>query len=168
MLEKRGFSKKINYRLLESLYGDEAAEDKDKDKPALETESTTLRRSRSHSVLSRRSASVEPEAARRAAAAAAPLPAKQPPSTTTAAAPKEQILGPAPAPSQTKPTDPTDPPRLGHDPSAYSDEEDDDEVDDEMDEEEDEMDADDPDGIEAAFAGRYQDYYDEGSEYGSD
>lgn len=189
MLEKRGFSKKINYRLLESLYGDEAAEDKSK----VETESVS-RRSRSQSVVSRRSASVEPEAARRRsrlatpttaakpavpAAATAPKPKPQPaeqplptpPSTAAAAAekpkppaqapapgPNEEVLGPAPGQEEQE-----EPPRLGHDPSAYSDE--DDEEEDEMEEEEEDND---PDGIEAAFAGRYHDYYDDESDYGSD
>lgn len=200
MLEKRGFSKKINYRLLETLYGEEGAEEKPKE----ETESITRR---SQSIISRRSASVEPEAARRRsrlatpaittaakpaipaattaapAAAAAPkpkapgqpTPAPTPPATAAAEKPKpqprpqqplapnEEILGPAPGQDEQELR------RLGHDPAAYSDEDEEEDLDDEeLDEEEDEEENDDPDGIEAAFAGRYHDYYDDESDYGSD
>jgi transcription factor IIIB subunit 2 len=69
----------------------------------------------------------------------------------------EEVLGSLPEPGQ-----PTA--RLAHDPSAYSDEDDED-----MDEAEEGGVADD-DGLEAAFAGNYHDYYDGGSDYdyGSD
>lgn len=157
MLEKRGFSRKINYRLLESLYGEEGAQEAAKAKAE-----SASRSSRSQSIASRRSLSVEPTPP-------GPTTTKPAvPSTATAAArdtsdaPKEEILGPVPE---------SDRPN-GDKPSAYPDEEEGDDLDD-LDDEDDAGDdydeGDDPDGIEAAFAGRYSyaddDYYDEGSDY---
>ena len=163
MLEHRGFSKKINYRLLETLFGDEEEE---KAKPEMLSRS----RSRSQSVASRRSASIEPEVARKrprlltpsATAAPAASPAPSGPSTRTpfqqtvraeptsadkaknqAQHPNETVLGPAPGANNNEPEDP------------------DDEYDDDEYEEED-------DHVDDAFAGRYMDYYDDESDYGSD
>ncbi|KAJ9239211.1 hypothetical protein DTO169E5_4501 [Paecilomyces variotii] len=181
MLEKRGFSKKINYRLLESLYGEEGAEEAAKSKAESESRS---RSSRSQSILSRRSESVEPETAGRRSRSRLATPAATKPTTTTpapapapapakvsakpqgvataTAAPaekpsdaNEEVLGSLPEPEQ-----PAE--RLVHDPNDYSD--------DDEEEDMDEADVDD-DGLEAAFAGNYQeDYYDGGSDYdyGSD
>lgn len=163
MLEHRGFSKKINYRLLETLFGDEDAEGKAK------AESMSRSRSRSQSITSRRSASIEPEVAKRprlltpsanSRTAASPAPAASPVRSTAqkptpaGLAPgqrqplhtNEEVVGPAPAPKDNGPEE--DP---------------DDEYDDEEEEEED------PDHINAAFSGHYGDYYDSGSDdYGSD
>lgn len=156
MLEKRGFSRKINYRLLESLYGEEGAQEAAKAKAE-----SASRSSRSQSIVSRRSVSVEPTP---------PGPTTTKPAVPSAAtgaakaapdAPKEEILGPVPE---------SDRPH-GDKPPAYSDEEgeDLDDLDDDDDDAGNDYDeGDDPDGIEAAFAGRYSyvdDYYDEGSDY---
>ena len=157
MLEHRGFSKKINYRLLETLFGDE---DEEKVKPEI-----TRSRSRSQSVASRRSASIEPETARKrprlltpsATANPAASPAPSGPSLRTPAKhsapagptsdknqpqhPNETVIGPAPGANDKQPEE--DP---------------DDEYDDDEDEEED-------DHVDAAFAGQYGDYYDDASDY---
>ncbi|PYH93647.1 hypothetical protein BO71DRAFT_354893 [Aspergillus ellipticus CBS 707.79] len=166
MLERRGFSKKINYRLLESLFGEEGSDEASKAKE----ESLSRSQSRSQSVLSRRSASIEPEAASKRARVAAPSttskPAVPPPSAATPA--------PAPAEPSAKPAAPADPAGkagpneevLGpatEGKSGYSG----DEQDDDYDDEEDDM-GNDADGIDAAFSGHYGDYYDEGSDYDSD
>lgn len=164
MLEHRGFSKKINYRLLETLFGDDDADNKAK------AESASRSRSRSQSIASRRSASIEPEVAKRPrlltpsatarrAASPAPAPAASPgrgsvqqpaPSEPAAGKPQpphtnEEVLGPAPGSKDNNPEE--DP-------------------DDEYDDEEEDEDA---DHVDAAFAGNYADYYDEGSDdYDSD
>ncbi|EAW09842.1 transcription factor TFIIIB subunit BRF1 [Aspergillus clavatus NRRL 1] len=160
MLERRGFSKKINYRLLESLFGDEGADDATKAK----AETMSRSRSRSQSVISRRSASVEPRAmplstAKPVGSPAPPAGPTQPPGEkpllqlgiqadkADRAHANEEVLGPAPG-ADGKPAD-----------AAEEDDYDDDEEDD---------DDDDPDGVDAAFAGQYGDYYDEGSDYDSD
>ncbi|GAD96734.1 transcription factor TFIIIB complex subunit Brf1 [Paecilomyces variotii No. 5] len=173
MLEKRGFSKKINYRLLESLYGEEGAEEAAKSKAESESRS---RSSRSQSIISRRSESVEPETAARRSRIATPAATKPttttPAPTTTAANPQEAATAPAPTAPAEQPSDaneevlgslpepeqPAD--HLVHDPNDYSDDDD---------EDMDEGNADD-DNLDAAFAGNYQDYYDGGSDYdyGSD
>ncbi|PWY80326.1 hypothetical protein BO94DRAFT_567568 [Aspergillus sclerotioniger CBS 115572] len=167
MLERRGFSKKINYRLLESLFGEEGADEASKSKE----ESLSRSQSRSQSVVSRRSASIEPEAASRGAGAGlaassttsqpvgGPVSSAAPVRGSTehvaqAGAPADQagkvgqngeVLGPADGAK-----------------NGCSDGEQEDDY-----EEEDDME-DDPDGVDAAFAGNYGDYYDEGSDYGSD
>ncbi|CAK44279.1 transcription factor IIIB 60 kDa subunit [Aspergillus awamori] len=160
MLERRGFSKKINYRLLESLFGDEGADEASKPKE----ESLSRSQSRSQSVVSRRSASIEPEAASRrtglltpsasqpagaSLSAAAPargsaVPAAQAPTDQGGkASENEQVLGPADGAK-----------------NEYSDDEQEDDYDEDDDMED--------DGVDAALAGTYGDYYDEGSDYGSD
>jgi transcription factor IIIB subunit 2 len=157
MLEKRGFSRKINYRLLETLYGDEGTPDGSK--PKAESQS---RSSRSQSIISRRSASVAPTPP------PAPTTAKPAVSSTAAVAAKvisdaplndpnanEEILGPVPE---------SDLPE----PSTYPDEEEADELGDDDEHEDAGDEADDPEGIEAAFSGNFNygdDYYDEGSDY---
>ncbi|KAB8209463.1 Brf1-like TBP-binding domain-containing protein, partial [Aspergillus parasiticus] len=153
MLERRGFSKKINYRLLESLFGEEGAEEA--------TKAEGERMSRSQSVASRRSVSVEPEGISRRARLATP--------STRANAPGSPAPTSVPARSVTEHTQQTGvtTDKAGQadakenaaepatdDKNGYSDEEPDDEYDDDED----------PDGVEAAFAGQY-DYYDEGSDY---
>ncbi|KAF4218125.1 hypothetical protein CNMCM8980_000219 [Aspergillus fumigatiaffinis] len=156
MLERRGFSKKINYRLLESLFGDEGAEEAAKAK----AESMSRSRSRSQSVASRRSASVEPRAISLATAKPAASPAPPPrPAQLPGEKPlqpgvqvgeidrahtNEEVLGPAPESGKIPDEEMDD----------YDDEEDDYEED--------------PDGVDAAFAGQYGDYYDDESDYGSD
>ncbi|KAF7117168.1 hypothetical protein CNMCM5793_005888 [Aspergillus hiratsukae] len=156
MLERRGFSKKINYRLLESLFGDEGADEAAKAK----AESMSRSRSRSQSVASRRSASVEPRAISLAtakpAAASPAKPAQFPgekPLQSGVHAGKldrahtnEEVLGPAQESESKIP---------------------DEEVEDEYDDEEDDY-PEDADGVDAAFAGQYGDYYDDESDYGSD
>jgi transcription factor IIIB subunit 2 len=160
MLEKRGFSKKINYRLLESLYEEDGAPDATKSGAGSESRS---RSSRSHSM---RSASVETESSNFAQIAQPVTVAKPPTATTQVAAmskpsnlpvpkavpesqprPNEEILGPVPDAEQ----------------DTYSDAG-------EPDGDEDDIPADDHDldGIDAAFAGRYGNYYDDETDYGSD
>jgi len=147
MLEHRGYSKKINYSLLDTLYGGEGGDPK--------TESLSRSQSRSQSVASRRSASIEPEVTARSRRAtpmknrlsrppsAAPLPT--PPSTAPNATQSSAKAGPVengPAKHTVK--------------GAVQD------PDDEEEEEEDDND----DGVDEAFAG---DYYDESDyEYGDD
>lgn len=157
MLERRGFSKKINYRLLESLYGEEGG-------AGDEAKSKSDRVSRSQSVASGGSVSVESEAAssRRlrlrtpsaTAKPASPAPAAAvaaagPASTTTPAADQsnEEALGPADGAKDDRPN--------GEEAEGAEEEYD----------EDDDDEGDDPDGVDAAFAG---DYYDEGSDYASD
>ncbi|KAF7590120.1 transcription factor TFIIIB subunit brf1 [Aspergillus hancockii] len=158
MLERRGFSKKINYRLLESLFGEEGAGDTAK----AEGESM----SRSQSVTSRRSASVEPEALSRRARLASPSThTKTPGSPAPTSVPARGVTE---HPQQTDVTtdkagqtatteNPAEP--AAGDKTGYSDEEADDGYDDEGDDDED------ADGVDAAFSGHYGDYYDEGSDY---
>jgi transcription factor IIIB subunit 2 len=141
MLEHRGYSKKINYSLLDTLYGGEGGDPK--------TESMSRSQSRSQSVASRRSVSIEPEAAARSRRAtpvknrlsrppsAAPLPT--PPSTAPAATQNSAKLNKAEAaPDMVEAPDPDD-------------------------EEEDEED-DNDDGLDDAFAGGYESDYDYGDD----
>jgi transcription factor IIIB subunit 2 len=137
MLEHRGFSKKINYSLLDTLYGGEGGDPK--------TESMSRSQSRSQSVASRRSASIEPESAARSrrntpvnnrlsrAPSAMPLPT--PPSTAAAASQASAKAGPEKAEKEA----PQDP-----------------------DEEDDYEDDDNDDHVDDAFAG---DYFEEESDY---
>lgn len=147
MLEHRGFSKKINYRLLESLFGE-------KDETA-KAESMSRSQSRSQSVASRRSASIEPEVARR--------PRLLTPSARPAASPAP-AEGPAPEPAGQKQTQPSNEEVVGPAPERK----DDDAGEDPNDEYDEEDEGDEADGVDAAFAGNYGDYYDEGSDYYSD
>ncbi|CAI7576679.1 unnamed protein product [Penicillium discolor] len=142
MLERRGYSKKINYSLLDTLYGGEGGDAKD-----AKSQSMSRSQSRSQSVISRRSASIEPEAASRSRrptpsdakfdaksirpSSAVPLPT--PPSTQDAkpAMAKDGLLN-----------------KVEADP-----EEDDDDEDDYDDDEKD-------DGVDDAFAGNYESDYD--------
>lgn len=179
MLERRGFSKKINYRLLESLYGEEEKEDEGETKLMVKNNTAKTRtdmattpgrssrsRSRSLSVVSNCSANEGP--AKRARLLSNISPAKP---VLTAASPSTSIApatttGDEPASaSQQRPTteqigESKPPAEQGGDGDDYNDEDDD------YDDEDDEDDED--DGVDAAFAGTYGDYYDEGSDYGSD
>lgn len=146
MLERRGYSKKINYSLLDTLYGGEGGDAKD-----AKSQSMSRSQSRSQSVISRRSASIEPEAASRSRrptpsdakfdaksirpSSAVPLPT--PPSTQDAkpAMAKDGLLN-----------------KIEADP-----EEDDDDEDDYDDDEKD-------DGVDDAFAGNYESDYDYGDD----
>lgn len=154
MLERRGFSKKINYRLLESLYGEEGGASDD-------AKSKADHVSRSQSVASGRSASVESEAAssrrpRLLTPSATAKPASPAPAAAAAAGPPSTI---APATEQSNEE------TLGPVDGAKNDRPDGEEgAEEEYDEDEDEE-GDEPDGVEAAFAG---DYYDEDSDYDSD
>lgn len=160
MLEHRGFSKKINYRLLDSLFGEENEEAKPDAATAAsgKSPSRTRSRSRSQSIASRRSASIEPEAAS----------AKRPRLLTPSAAtkpPPAVAASPAPAPGpagqgprQAGPGEEI----VEEGPSASKDEyggEGD------PDDEEDEEEGEEGDGVDAAFAG---DYYGDESDYYSD
>jgi transcription factor IIIB subunit 2 len=143
MLEHRGYSKKINYGLLDSLYGGEPADTK--------SQSMSRSTSRSQSVVSRRSASIEPEAASRSRRATpssakfarptsiAPLPT--PPSTAPVG-----IQGAKPAVIEGGPVGAV---------GLYPEEDDD-----EDDYDDDEKD----DGVEDAFAGNYESDYDYGDD----
>ncbi|PKY08538.1 hypothetical protein P168DRAFT_308506 [Aspergillus campestris IBT 28561] len=156
MLERRGFSKKINYRLLESLFGEEGADEAAKAK----VESLSRSQSRSQSVVSRRSASIEPEAAmKRTKLTEPPMPAK------TAESPAPGAPGPIPSqqPSQGG-TGAGDANGEDRGPAGEADEKPDDDYDDD----EEDGDDDEDDGVNAAFSGHYGDYYDEGSDYDSD
>ncbi|KAA8646390.1 hypothetical protein EYZ11_005234 [Aspergillus tanneri] len=156
MLERRGFSKKINYRLLESLFGEEGA-----DESKAKTERMSRSQSRSQSVASRRSASIELETLSRRARMATPISAKPIESITPGGA---ATPGPVDQSLPAKITTSQDEQTQAHEtPAGSKGNELDGEPDDEYDEEEDE----DPDGLDAAFSGHYGDYYDEGSDYDS-
>ncbi|KAL4945444.1 hypothetical protein BDV06DRAFT_31103 [Aspergillus oleicola] len=162
MLERRGFSKKINYRLLETLFGDEEGDEAIK-------ESEGSSRSRSQSVASRRSASIGPEASAKRPNFLAPSTPSKVRNSPSVGTPRP---GPISDPTQRrvpaaktdgKPT--TDPTEevLGSAPAEPQAGDPDDEPNDYEDDEEDE-----DDGVDAAFSGQYGDYYDEGSDYDSD
>ncbi|KAJ6170664.1 hypothetical protein N7485_008010 [Penicillium canescens] len=122
MLERRGYSKKINYSLLDTLYGGEGADAK--------AESMSRSQSRSQSVISRRSASIEPQAASRRATpsdAKPPHPLPTPPTTQNTQEPTKEDGS---APANTDPDDQDD-------------------YDDDDGEE---------DGVDDAFAGNYGEY----------
>lgn len=154
MLEVRGYSKKINYSLLDTLYGQEGASDAEKAK----VESLSRSQSRSASVASRRSASLAPEApprrAERRATAAKPsrppTAAPQPTPPPTATQPAPEVSEPVPAADEDRPQE------EGPDP-------------DDMDEDEDDVG---DDHVDDAFAGNYndyeEDYYAEDSDYDYD
>ncbi|OJJ44289.1 hypothetical protein ASPZODRAFT_71664 [Penicilliopsis zonata CBS 506.65] len=151
MLERRGFSKKINYRLLESLFGEEGAAEEAKAKVQAEKDG---RGTRSPSVAaSARSISLEPEG----------IVTKRARLLTPSATAKPTV---SPAPVVTG-TTAVKPPAAneGHvnEKEEYPDEDDPD------DEEDEEDDNDDGDDVDAAFAGTYGDrYYDEDNYYDSD
>lgn len=159
MLERRGFSKKINYRLLETLFGEDEG-----DEAAKEGEGGS--RSRSQSVASRRGASIDPEGTKRPRFLGATTPTKAARGPTPAAAPiPAHVEDPTYRGVPVTKTDsnlPTDPSTeivglAPADPQAVDpDDEDNDYDDDEGDED---------DGVDAAFSGHYGDYYDEGSDY---
>jgi transcription factor IIIB subunit 2 len=129
MLERRGYSKKINYSLLDTLYGGEGADAK--------AESMSRSQSRSQSVISRRSASIEPQAASRRATPSDAKPVL-PPSTTAA---------PLPTPPATQNTQ--EPTKEDGSAAANPDPDDQDDYDEDDGEE---------DGVDDAFAGNYGEY----------
>lgn len=147
MLERRGYSKKINYSLLDTLYGGEEGGD-------AKQESMSRSMSRSQSVSSRRSASIEPEHSYRSRhntpnrnrlsrppsmmRSAAPLPT--PPSTAPTASQESAKAGPS---KDAPPEEPEDP-----------------------DEEDDEEEDDNGDGVDEAFNGNYEEESD--YEWGDD
>ncbi|KAJ5390440.1 Transcription factor IIIB 70 kDa subunit [Penicillium cataractarum] len=163
MLEKRGYSKKINYSLLDNLYDQDGPGDAN---AKVESLSRSDSRSRSRSVVSRRSASVQPEPARsrRTARATSRAPSvvtskpvifssHQPTPPPSAPAVSAVLTPPATAPSG--PMDDKDPPATDLD---------------DMDEEDDDVE---DDHVDDAFAGDYHndyqdDYYDAGSDYDYD
>lgn len=167
MLERRGYSKKINYSLLDTLYGGDSVPEDQKTKMESFSRSQSrsmsrdVSRSRSRSVVSRRSASLAPEAAsfRRAGQAT-------PATTGTAKLGRSQAAAPQPTPPPSAPqgtnknvsTKEDQPESDLRDPDDLDDEEDDEMEDDHVDE---------------AFAGNYQtndydDYYDQASDYDYD
>lgn len=149
MLERRGYSKKINYSLLDTLYGGEGGDAK--------AQSVSRSQSRSQSVVSRRSASIEPEAAsrsRRATPSDAKFDAKFVRPSSTA---------PLPTPPSTAPITTLDAkPAMAKDGvdkiEAHPEE------DEEEDEEEDYDDYEKDDGVDDAFAGNYESDYDYGDD----
>ncbi|KAJ5541258.1 hypothetical protein N7494_006334 [Penicillium frequentans] len=163
MLEVRGYSKKINYSLLDNLYSGE------KESDAAETKQETLSRSRSRSrsmsVASRQSLPPAATPGRRRRKAATPAPVS-PPKRTAVSAPKP-VPVPAPKSAPTPATEsaphPTPPPTapeatkkdVGPEDEPASDLKDPDE----LDENDDDYYAE--DHLDEAFAGTYgDDYYD--------
>lgn len=138
MLEVRGYSKKINYSLLDTLYGQEGASDAEKTK----VESLSRSQSRSASVASRRSASLAPEA-----------PPRRSERRATAAKPsRPQTAAPPPTPPPTQPA-----PEVSEPVSAADEDRPQEEGPDPDDMDEDEDDVED-DHVDDAFAGNYNDY----------
>ncbi|KAG2419713.1 hypothetical protein HFD88_004509 [Aspergillus terreus] len=151
MLERRGFSKKINYRLLESLFGEEGADE------AAKAKAESMSRSRSQSVISRRSASIEPEAASKRARIATPATSSKPAGSP---APPGRVAAEKPTGVGVGVDKPEHTDAGGPEPGTTA--EDNVEPEDDYDEEDDEDEADGDDGLDAAFAGRYEeDYYDD-------
>ncbi|KAJ5105883.1 hypothetical protein NUU61_003230 [Penicillium alfredii] len=148
MLERRGYSKKINYSLLDTLYGGEGT-----DSEKAKAESVSRSQSRSQSIASRRSASIEPEAiSRRARRATSSDPSKPLGAGITASQPTPPPTAPTATQEPAKET-----PQLDADPEDGVDpDEDEDGYDDDGEE----------DHVDDAFAGNYAygDYYDEGSD----
>ncbi|KAL4897253.1 hypothetical protein BDV59DRAFT_86967 [Aspergillus ambiguus] len=147
MLERRGFSKKINYRLLESLFGEEGADE------AAKAKAESMSRSRSQSVASRRSASIEPEAASKRTRIATPAASSKPaPTAPTSRVPAEKQAGVGAS------TDKSERAGAGA-PEPDTTAADNEEPEDDYDDEEDEDDYGGDDGLDAAFAGKYGDDY---------
>ncbi|KAJ5410568.1 uncharacterized protein N7487_004927 [Penicillium crustosum] len=149
MLERRGYSKKINYSLLDTLYGGEGGDAKD-----AKSQSMSRSQSRSQSVISRRSASIEPETAsrsRRATPSDAKFDAKF-------IRPGSAVPLPTPPFTQdAKPAMTKDGPLNKVEADPEEEEDDDDEEDDYDDDEKD-------DGVDDAFAGNYESDYDYGDD----
>lgn len=152
MLEVRGYSKKINYSLLDTLYDQGGASDAEKAKIA---PSRSL--SRSLSVSSRRSASVAPEVPSRRAGRR----------TTAARLSRSPTAVPTPTPPQTAPQPAPTAPEPAPTAEAGRPEEDEPDVDD-MDDDEDEADEVEDDHVEDAFAGNYANNYEEDDYYAAD
>ena len=150
MLERRGYSKKINYSLLDTLYG--SGEAKDPENAKLESQSRS--QSRSLSVASRRSASVTSQTTSRRASRLA--------SVTAGKRTHPQPSAPQPTPPPTAPQKFDTGPEPSHDQPA--DEPDPDDLDEDDDDEDDAVD----DHVDEAFAGTYDDYYAADSDYDYD
>ena len=156
MLERRGYSKKINYSLLDTLYGSE--ETKDPEKAKLESRSRS--QSRSMSVASRRSASVAseitPRRVNRLASVTASKRSHPRPSASTPQATLPPVAPPPPITTEPLEKDPkptNDDHEIVPDPDELEDDDEDDVADDHVDE---------------AFAGTYEDYYAADSDYDYD
>ncbi|KAF7719739.1 Uncharacterized protein PECH_005700 [Penicillium ucsense] len=173
MLEKRGYSKKINYSLLDNLYDQDGPSDSVAKVESL-SRTENRSRSRSRSVVSRRSASVQPEPSRRKVRAS-PVPV---PSSVINSKPVISAAYGQPTPPPTAPpvavlnTPPATAPldAVGKREQPLEANADPDDLDDEDEEVED-------DHVDDAFAGQYQqndeddygdDYYDAGSDYDYD
>lgn len=171
MLEQRGYSKKINYKLLETLYGEEGAQEAAKAK----AENASSRASRSQSVVSRRSATAEPEPSRppQPAEPSRPVGSAAPTTTTTTSTTPASSGHVSTAPTTAAKLTPAPPPSaVGAAPDEPSDDGEDDFDDEDDDYGDDDRDVEDEDQarLDAAFSGTYaeQDYYDEGSDYDYD
>ncbi|KAJ5692844.1 Transcription factor IIIB 70 kDa subunit [Penicillium macrosclerotiorum] len=170
MLERRGYSKKINYSLLDTLYGQEGSGETEEAK--LEGRSHTRSRSRSRSVVSRRSVSTQPDRASRRAArlASRATPAATPEATINPILPPPSV--PVPAPATRLAPQPTPPPtapqstaKVTPRPDAQAEDNPENRDPDDMDEDYD--DAED-DQVDDAFAGNYNGNYDEDDYYAAD
>lgn len=143
MLERRGYSKKINYSLLDTLYGQEDGKAKE--------ESQSRSRSRSRSVISRRSASIPPPGSRRSRQSSRATPG-------AITKPASAANAPPPTPPATAPVDTHETPAATAGGKAEDENPDPDDLEDDDDEVED-------DHVDEAFAGAYEDdYYDAGSD----
>ncbi|KAJ5308008.1 hypothetical protein N7476_008664 [Penicillium atrosanguineum] len=147
MLERRGFSKKINYNALNDLFDGKKTDENPK------AESLSRSQSRSVSLVSRRSTSRAPEPESRRSVRATSVKARSG-RTQTGAPP------PTPPPTQSQPAEETAGPALKGDLPAGEQPDPDDLEDDEDDEMED-------DHVDDAFAGNYGGY-DEDDYYGGD
>ncbi|KAJ5211978.1 uncharacterized protein N7498_003624 [Penicillium cinerascens] len=145
MLERRGYSKKINYNALNDLYGGEEAGENAK------AESLSRSQSRSVSVASRRSTSRAPEPVSRRGARATPVKARS-------TRPQTSAPRPTPPPTQSQPAEPVSGP-AGKDDLGEEEHPDPDDVEDD---EDDDME---DDHVDDAFAGNYS-RYDEDDYYG--
>lgn len=163
MLENRGYSKKINYSLLDNLYDQDGPGDVN---AKVESLSRSDSRSRSQSVASRRSVSLQPEPARsrRTARAASRVPSGVTSKPVIFA--NHQPTPPATAPSISAVDEPAEATPLTEAGIGGLPNNDLDEIDEDEDEVED-------DHVDDAFAGEYHndfqdDYYDAGSDYDYD
>ncbi|KAJ5362607.1 hypothetical protein N7541_003451 [Penicillium brevicompactum] len=146
MLERRGYSKKINYSLLDTLYGGEGGDTKQ--------ESMSRSMSRSASVASRRSASIEPEQSFRSR--------RNTPSRNRLSRPpsKMRSAAPLPTPPSTAPTASQESAKAAPIKDGPPNEPED------LDDEEDEEDDDNGDGVDDALNGNY--YEESDYEYDDD
>ncbi|KAJ5644976.1 hypothetical protein N7507_010987 [Penicillium longicatenatum] len=166
MLEVRGYSKKINYSLLENLYSGEKEGDAAQTKQETLSRSRSRSRSRSVSVVSRQSLPPAATPGRRRRKAATPAPAsppRRPPGPASVSAVPVSVPKSAPTPASESAPHPTPPPTApeatqkdtGPENELASDQKDPDDV------EENDDDYYVDDHVDEAFAGAYgDDYYD--------